>query len=103
MINAEDFPSKVRYYIELLEAMPGIGFLTAVTLIAEIGDFSKFNSHKAFTAFFGIAPVSISRVNLMTIETRFPSEGHSWAVVFSLQLRWHQSGQPGRVMLLILY
>ena len=56
MISAEDFPHKVRRYIELLEDMPGIGFLTAVTLIAEIGDFSKFNSPKAFTAFFGIDP-----------------------------------------------
>lgn len=56
MIDAEDFPPKVRRYIELLEDMPGIGFLTAVTLIAEIGDFSKFHSPKAFTAFFGIDP-----------------------------------------------
>lgn len=56
MIASEDFPSKVRGYISLLEQMPAIGFLTAVTLIAEIGDFSKFNSPKAFTAFFGIDP-----------------------------------------------
>ncbi|MBM7615606.1 transposase [Alkaliphilus hydrothermalis] len=56
MIDAEDFPTKVRGYINLLEDMPGIGFLTAVTLIAEIGDFSKLHSPKAFTAFFGIDP-----------------------------------------------
>ncbi|WP_068558129.1 IS110 family RNA-guided transposase, partial [Thermotalea metallivorans] len=56
MIDAEDFPPKIRRYIDLLEDMPGIGFLTAVTLIAEIGDFSKFHSPKAFTAFFGIDP-----------------------------------------------
>jgi len=56
MIDSPEFPVKVRRYIELLKAMPGIGFLTAVTLIAEIGDFSKFNSPKAFVAFFGIDP-----------------------------------------------
>lgn len=56
MIAHDDFPSKVRTYIELLIAMPGIGFLTAVTLIAEIGDFSKFHSPKSFVAFFGIDP-----------------------------------------------
>ena len=56
MIQSSDFPAKERRYIELLEEMPGIGFLTAVTLIAEIGDFSKFHSPKAFVAFFGIDP-----------------------------------------------
>ena len=56
MIQSSDFPTKERRYIELLEEMPGIGFLTAVTLIAEIGDFSKFHSPKAFVAFFGIDP-----------------------------------------------
>ncbi len=40
----------------LLEEVAGIDFLTAVTLIAEIGDFSKFHSPKAFVAFFGIVP-----------------------------------------------
>lgn len=33
--------------------MLGIGFLTAVTLIAEIGDLSKFHSPEAFVAFLG--------------------------------------------------
>ena len=56
MIASADFPDKERRYIDLLDQMPGCGFLTAVTLIAEIGDFSKFNSPKAFTAFFGIDP-----------------------------------------------
>ncbi|SHK24178.1 Transposase, partial [Geosporobacter subterraneus DSM 17957] len=56
MIQSSDFPAKARKYIELLDEMPGIGFLTAVTLIAEIGDFSLFKSPKAFTAFFGIDP-----------------------------------------------
>ena len=36
--------------------MPGIGFITAVTLIAEIGDFNLFKSAKALVAFFGIDP-----------------------------------------------
>jgi transposase len=51
-----DFPKTARKFINLLDAMPGIGFISAVTLIAEIGDFSKFKSPKALTAFFGIDP-----------------------------------------------
>ena len=56
MIQSDDFPSASRQHISLLDAMPGIGFITAATLIAEIGDFSLFKSPKAFTAFFGIDP-----------------------------------------------
>ncbi|CAA7601968.1 Transposase IS116/IS110/IS902 family [Acididesulfobacillus acetoxydans] len=56
MIELEQFPAKARRNIELLDEIPGIGFLTAATLIAEIGDFRLFKSPKAFTAFFGIDP-----------------------------------------------
>jgi len=56
MIQSDDFPASSRQHIELLNAMPGIGFITAATLIAEIGDFSLFKSPKAFMTFFGIDP-----------------------------------------------
>lgn len=56
MIDAVDFPNTVRKHIELLDSMPGVGFITAATLIAEIGDFTRFKSPKALTAFFGIDP-----------------------------------------------
>jgi len=56
MIQLADFPAASRQHIDLLDAMPGIGFITAVTLVAEIGDFKLFKSPKALTAFFGIDP-----------------------------------------------
>ncbi len=56
MVDAEDFPVDARRYIELLDDMPGVGFITAATLVAEIGDFSLFKSPKALVAFFGIDP-----------------------------------------------
>jgi len=56
MVSDVDFPKTVRESIALLEAMPGIGFMTAATILAEIGDFSRFHSPKALVAFFGIDP-----------------------------------------------
>jgi transposase len=56
MVEAENFPQKIKMQIDLLDQMPGIGFITAVTLISEIGDFDMFKSPKALTAFFGIDP-----------------------------------------------
>lgn len=55
-IDSEAFPLAFRKNIHLLDAMPGIGFITAITLIAEMGDFTKFRSPKAFAAFFGVDP-----------------------------------------------
>lgn len=56
LISSEAFPEAFRKNIELLDAMPGIGFMSAVTLIAEMGDFSKFSSAKGLSAFFGVDP-----------------------------------------------
>lgn len=56
MVEAEIFPQKIKMQIHLLDQMPGIGFITAVTLISEIGNFDMFKSPKALTAFFGIDP-----------------------------------------------
>lgn len=56
MVTSIEFPETIRKRIELLDEMPGIGFMTAITLIAEIGDFDMFTSPKALTAFFGLDP-----------------------------------------------
>ena len=42
--------------INLLQSIPGIGFLTAATILAEIGDFKKFSKPNKLVAFFGIDP-----------------------------------------------
>ena len=56
IIESPQFPAKARRNVELLDEIPGVGFFTAATLLAEIGDFSLFNSPKALTAFFGLDP-----------------------------------------------
>ena len=42
--------------IELLESIKGCGFLSAVTLMCEIGDFSVFSSPKKLYAYLGLDP-----------------------------------------------
>ena len=42
--------------IRLLETITGVGFLSAATLMAEIGDFSCFGSPKQLFAYFGLDP-----------------------------------------------
>lgn len=54
LINSSNFPDKIKKNIELVDSIPGIGTLTAVTLIAEIGDIDGFLKPKHLVAFFGI-------------------------------------------------
>lgn len=42
--------------IDLLCSIPGIGILTAATILAEVGDFSAFSKPNKLVAFFGIDP-----------------------------------------------
>ena len=48
----EEFVKQIR----LLESIKGCGFLSAVTLMCEIGDFGVFSSPKKLYAYFGLDP-----------------------------------------------
>lgn len=53
--SARDMPL-LSFTIDLLCSIPGIGLLTAATIIAEIGDFSSFSKPDKLVAYFGIDP-----------------------------------------------
>lgn len=52
---AKDMPV-LSLTLELLKSLPGIGLLTAATILAEIGDFSAFSKPGKLVAYFGIDP-----------------------------------------------
>ena len=54
LIESSEFPQSIKENIELINSIPGIGRLTAITLIAEIGDINGFIKPKHLVAFFGI-------------------------------------------------
>lgn len=56
LLKSGKIPSKIIENIELLQTIPGIGELTAITLISEIGDITNFAKSKYLVAFFGIDP-----------------------------------------------
>jgi len=41
----------------LLQTMPGVGILTSLTILAELGDLKRFRSRAAVTNFAGMAPI----------------------------------------------
>lgn len=47
---------KYRPLMELLVSIPGIGATTAITLLTEIGDFSRFSNERQFASYLGLIP-----------------------------------------------
>lgn len=48
--------ASIWHYVELLTSIPGIGYYSAVVIIAEIGDFSRFTKPKQLIAYAGLDP-----------------------------------------------
>jgi transposase len=46
--------------VEILKSMPGIGVLTAIRLVLELGDISRFKRKEEFASFLGLIPSEYS-------------------------------------------
>lgn len=55
-INSDEMPPALSKNILLLTSIPGIGYITAITILAEIGSIDKFVTPKQLVAFFGVDP-----------------------------------------------
>ena len=55
LVNSNEETNFVKQ-IHLIESFKGAGFLSAVSLMSEIGDFSAFHSPKQLFAYFGLDP-----------------------------------------------
>lgn len=56
LLNSTQLTEEIKQNISLLTTIPGIGELTAITLVAEIGDFNRFKNSKALVAYLGVDP-----------------------------------------------
>jgi len=64
---------------KLLESIPGAGFLTAVTIVCEIGDFSAFRCPKKLYSYFGFDPVIRQSGNSSGADLRISKRGSPYA------------------------
>jgi transposase len=56
LAESDDFPDIFKRNILFLDSIPGIDFLSALTLLTEIGDIRRFSKPKQLIAFLGIDP-----------------------------------------------
>jgi transposase len=63
--------------LRLIETIPGAGFLSAATIICEIGDFSVFKKPKQLFAYFGIDPAVKQSGNFTGTKVKMSKRGSS--------------------------
>ena len=80
----ETFAKQIR----LLETIPGVGFLSAVTVVCEIGDFSVFKSPKQLFAYFGLDPAVRQSGNWGGTNDKISKRGSAFArrAIFAIAL-----------------
>ena len=94
--------------VMLLKTIPGVGFLTAITLICEIGDFSAFRRPKQLYAYFGLDPKVRQSGNYTGSELRMSKRGSSYArrcfYILALQsVSLRKNGEPKNPVLRAFY
>jgi transposase len=87
LINKHSSETFVKQ-IHLIETIPGAGFLSAVTVMCEIGDFSVFKSPKQMFAYFGLDPSVKQSGNFTGTNAKMSKRGSSIArrAVFTIAL-----------------
>jgi len=71
--------SQLSKQVRLLQSIPGIGFLSAVTLVCEIGDFSAFKRPKQLFAYFGLDPAVKQSGNFNGADLKMSKRGSPYA------------------------
>ena len=56
LLDSDSISINLKECIDLIKTIPGIGELTAISIVAEIGDISRFKKAKSLVAYFGIDP-----------------------------------------------
>lgn len=56
LVNSDEVSDVFRNNIKLIMSLKGIGLISTITLLSEIGDFDNFKNPKQLVAYFGIDP-----------------------------------------------
>jgi transposase len=76
-----------------LQALRGVGLLTAATLVAEIGDITRFKSAKQLMAYVGLVPGEHSSGDTRR-QGRITKTGNSHVRYITVESSWHYRYKP---------
>lgn len=86
--------------IRLIETYKGAGFLSAVTLMCEIGDFSAFSKPKQLYAYFGLDPEVKQSGNFTGTDVKISKRGSRLArrIIYIMALQAISKKRNGKVL-----
>ena len=84
--------------VHLLQTIPGVGFLCAVTLVCEIGDFRAFRHPKQLYSYFGLDPAVKQSGNFVGTDVRLSKRGSGYArrMIYIIAMQSISSTRTGR-------
>lgn len=108
IVESKGFPKVLYKNITLLDSLSGVDFLSAVTLLTEMGDISRFRKPKQLIAFLGIDPSVNESGKFKSDHNKMSKRGSKIArrVLYSVALvsiRLKRGGQPFNKVLLEYY
>ena len=97
-VNSDDCNLQFRNNYNLLLSIPAIGALTAIAILAELGNFSSFKNAKSIIAYFGMDPKIIQSGKFSANGLRITKAGSSTArrAIFSVAMRSVSSTRNGK-------
>jgi transposase len=100
--------SRLAHQVKLLETIPGVGFLSAITIVCEIGEFNAFRRPKQLYAYFGLDPKVWQSGNCVGNELRMSKRGSPFArrclYILALQsVSLRKNGEPKNPVLREFY
>jgi len=76
-----------KHNYDLLKSVPGVGPITAMALLYEIGDWSRFKNKKQIAAFFGLTPSEYSSGESVR-QGRITGQGNPWLRSLLIEASW---------------
>jgi transposase len=76
-----------RRSVELMQSVPGIGWLTAIRLVLEWGDLSVFRNGAAFASYLGLTPTESSSGDRVC-RGAITRQGNRWVRAWLIESAW---------------
>lgn len=103
-LESEDTPESLRKNVKLISSIPGVGFITAITIISEIGDINGFLKPKQLVAYLGIDPSVNQSGKFYGSDTKMSKRGTSYGrralyMIALASIRKTSNGKPVNTIL----
>lgn len=90
---------ELRADVALLQSIPGVGFIVAITILCEIGDLRRFLRSRQLSSFVGLSPRQIESGTSVRCRTRMAKKGNARvrSILYMSAMSCLQTKQPNKL------